>query len=225
MKQFVVVGCGRFGRACAIELSNTGHEVLLIDNNEDTVDEMSRIVTHAVYIEHLTENSLSSVGVGNFDVAIVAISSNFEASILSTVVCKKLGVKKVITKAKDTLHGNILLKVGADRAIIPENDSAVRLAKSLISDQIFDYIEFTDDYSIAEITPKKEWIGKNFIDIGMRSKYGINVVAVKNNGEMNINPSPEYTVNFEDYLIVIGSNKDLDKITETGDKDDNLYFK
>ena len=192
MKQFVVVGCGRFGRACAIELSNTGHEVLLIDNNEDTVDEMSRIVTHAVYIEHLTENSLSSVGVGNFDVAIVAISSNFEASILSTVVCKKLGVKKVITKAKDTLHGNILLKVGADRTIIPENDSAVRLAKSLISDQIFDYI---------------------------------NVVAVKNNGEMNINPSPNYTVKFEDYLIVIGSNEDLDKITETGDKDDNLYFK
>ncbi len=224
MKQFVVIGCGRFGRAFAIELSNTGNEVLLIDNNEDTVDEMSRIVTHAVYIEHLTENSLSSVGVGNFDVAVVAISSNFEASILSTVVCKKLGVKKVITKAKDDLHRDILLKVGADRAIIPENDSAIRLARSLSSDQIFDYIEFTDEYSIAEITPKKDWIGKTIIEIGIRSQYGINVVAIKNNGNMNINPDPNYTVKFEDYLIVIGSNKDLQKITNSSDHNDKLYF-
>ncbi|MDY6064714.1 MAG: TrkA family potassium uptake protein [Finegoldia sp.] len=221
MKQFVVIGCGRFGRACSMELSKNGHEVLLIDNNEDTVDEMSKIVTHAVYVENLTETSLGSLGLGNFDVAIVAISSNFEAAVLSTVICKNLGVKKVISKAKDKIHSDILLKVGADRTVIPEYESAIRLARSLISDQIFDFIEFAEDYSIAEIFPKDEWIGKSFIDVDMRSNYGINVVAVKSRGIMNINPDPDYIIKRNDDLVVIGSNEDLKKIID--DEGDNLY--
>ncbi|MCI7239957.1 potassium channel family protein [Aerococcus suis] len=212
MKQFVVIGCGRFGAACATELTREGYDVLLIDNNEETVDDMSKVVTHAIYIDHLSESNLKSAGVGNFDTAIIAIASNFEAAVLSTAVCKKLGVNQVIVKAKDQLHAEILTKIGADRTIIPESESAIRLAKKLTNDNIFDYMDFSVDYAIAEIKPLQKWVNKRLDDLDLRQNHDLNVIAIKSNTYSHINPDPNYIIQPEDYMLVIGPKNHIEKI-------------
>src|SRR5690625_199463 len=156
MKQFVVIGCGRVGKSLATNLSELDHEVLLIDNNKDTVDEMSRIVTHAVCADVTVEGTLEALGVQNFDTVIIGISSNLEAAIMATVEAKDLGVGTVIVKVKDSIHGNIIAKVGADRIIIPEKDAGVRLAHNLSSLKIVDYIEVSDEFSLMEVKDPKD---------------------------------------------------------------------
>jgi trk system potassium uptake protein TrkA len=221
MKQFVIIGCGRFGASCAEQLMQLGNEVIAIDRNEEVIEELSEKVTHAVVMESITEEALKSLGVSNADVAIVAISSDFEQAILGLVYCKNLGVPKVIVKARDKVHADILKIIGADKVVIPESDSAIRLARSLSSNQIFDYIEFDEEYSIIELVPKKEWIGKTLNELNLRLEYGINIIAINNNDNTTVNPSADYKIHHLDYLIVAGKNEDLDKLTT--DDNDSRY--
>lgn len=215
MREFVIIGCGRFGQSVAKTLYERGYDVLAIDIREDRIQEVSEYVTHAVQLDAIDEASLKSVSISNIDVAIVSIGADIQASILATLIVKELGVKKVIAKARNDIHAKVLSKIGADKIIFPERDMGVKLAKSLASDNILDYIELDTEYSIVEITAFKEWDGRTLADIKLPLKYGINIIAVKSKktGEINISPIADEIVSEGDILVVIGEANMLDKLS------------
>ncbi|MBS3995616.1 MAG: TrkA family potassium uptake protein [Alkaliphilus sp.] len=212
MKQFAVIGCGRFGSSLAKTLYQLGHEVLAIDNNEHAIQELADHVTHAVQINASDEASLKALGIRNFDVVIVSIGSDIQSSILTTLLAKEIGAKFVVAKAHDELHAKILYKIGADRVVLPERDMGVRVAHNLVSPNILDYIELAPDFSVAEITPLSGWIGKELKEINLREKYGVNIMAIKHKSEVNISPNSRYVISADDIIIVVGHNDDMQKI-------------
>ena len=214
MKQFVVVGLGRFGSSVAKNLSENGHNVLAIDKEEERVQNIADLVTHAVEADATDEEALKTLGVRNFDVAVVSIGDNIHANILSTLILKELGVPYVVVKAQDNLHGKVLTKVGADRVVYPERDMGVRIAHNLISSNVLDYIEFAPDYSVVEIMATENMIGKSLQELEIRSKYNVNVMAIKRGQHLNISPGANDKILEDDVLVVMGENKNLDKVKE-----------
>ena len=208
-KQFVVIGLGRFGISLATTVYELGHDVLVIDKDEDLIQEVSDRVTHAVQMDATDENALRTLGIRNFDVAVVTIGSNIQASVMVTLLVKELGVKYIIAKGNSDLHAKVLYKIGADRVILPEKDMGVRVAHNLISSNILDYIELSSEYSIIEIEALEEWNGKTLRDIKFRSKYGINVMAIKRDEDINISPSADDVVKSKDVIVAIGSAEEL----------------
>lgn len=216
-KEFVIFGLGKFGRSIAMTLANYGHNVLAIDQNEEVVQEMSEFVTHAVQADVTDIDTLKSLGIGNFDIAVVAISQDMQSSIMATMLLKELGVNYVITKAQSEIHKKVLEKIGADRVVFPEREMGNRIATSLISDNIMDFIELSRDYSIVEVMALDEWVGKTLLQLNMRVNYGINVMAIRRGEDINITPGANEVITSEDILVVIGAQKDLQKIsTQTG---------
>ena len=211
-KQFVIIGLGRFGSSVAKTLYALGHDVLAIDSNEDLVQEISDSVTHAVQMDATDENALRTLGLRNFDVAVVTIGANIQASVMATLLVKDMGIKYIIAKGNSDLHAKVLYKIGADRVILPEKDMGVRVAHNLVSSSILDYIELSPDYSIIEIESPKEWYGKYMKELSLRSKYGINVMAIKRNNEVNISPDADDVINKDDIVVAIGSAEDLTKL-------------
>lgn len=212
MKQFIVVGLGRFGSSVARTLSDNEYNVLAIDTDEERVQIIANEVTHAVEADATDEDALRTLGVRNFDVAIVSIGDNIHANILATLILKELGVPYVVVKAQDTLHGKVLSKVGADRVVYPERDMGVRIAHNLISSNVLDYIEFAPEYSIVEIIAARDMVGKSLAQLEFRSKFGVNVMAIKRGKELNITPGANDKILEGDVLIVMGRNEDLDKL-------------
>ena len=210
--QFVIIGLGRFGSSVAKTLYALGHDVLAIDSNEDLVQEISDSVTHAVQMDATDENALRTLGLRNFDVAVVTIGANIQASVMATLLVKDMGIKYIIAKGNSDLHAKVLYKIGADRVILPEKDMGVRVAHNLVSSSILDYIELSPDYSIIEIESPKEWYGKSMKELSLRSKYGINVMAIKRNNEVNISPDADDVINKDDIVVAIGSAEDLTKL-------------
>ncbi|MGU8667811.1 potassium channel family protein [Clostridium perfringens] len=211
-KQFVIIGLGRFGSSVAKTLYALGHDVLAIDSNEDLVQEISDSVTHAVQMDATDENALRTLGLRNFDMAVVTIGANIQASVMATLLVKDMGIKYIIAKGNSDLHAKVLYKIGADRVILPEKDMGVRVAHNLVSSSILDYIELSPDYSIIEIESPKEWYGKSMKELSLRSKYGINVMAIKKNNEVNISPDADDVINKDDIVVAIGSAEDLTKL-------------
>ncbi|XZH16237.1 potassium channel family protein [Clostridium perfringens] len=211
-KQFVIIGLGRFGSSVAKTLYALGHDVLAIDSNEDLVQEISDSVTHAIQMDATDENALRTLGLRNFDVAVVTIGANIQASVMATLLVKDMGIKYIIAKGNSDLHAKVLYKIGADRVILPEKDMGVRVAHNLVSSSILDYIELSPDYSIIEIESPKEWYGKSMKELSLRSKYGINVMAIKRNNEVNISPDADDVINKDDIVVAIGSAEDLTKL-------------
>lgn len=215
MKQFLVIGLGRFGASLARTLSQAGNEVLGVDRREDLVQDMSDVITQAVQADATDEQVLRSLGVANFNVAIVAIGENLQASILCTLLLKEMGVGYVIAKASDHLHGNVLKKIGADRVVFPERDMGMRVANNLISTNLLDYIELSEHYSIREITAPSFVVGKSLGQLQLPNKLGINVIAIKTGSdEINVTPGAEDVINEGDILVVSGSNSSLKKMEE-----------
>ncbi len=212
MKQFVVIGCGRFGSSIASTLYKLGHDVLAIDKDEEVIRGMVDSVTHAVQVDATDESSLKSLGIRNFDVAVVSIGTNIQSSILITLMIKELGVELVVAKAQSDLHAKVLYKSGADRVVFPERDMGVRVAHNLVSSNILDYIELAPDYSIVEIASKEIWEGKTLLDLNFRGKYGLNVMAIKHGKEINISPRASEIITNEDILVVVGHNKDISEL-------------
>ena len=210
-KQYAVIGLGRFGSSVAQALSKLGFEVLAIDSNEHLVQEVSGIVTHAVTADSTDDDAMRALGIRNFDVVVVAIGQDIQASILTTLILKDLGVPYIIVKAQNELHGKVLSKIGADKIVFPERDMGLRVAHHLISPNILDFIELSDDYSIAELLATEGMIGKNLKQLDIRAKFGCNVMAIKDaNGErMNISPKAEDTITPNDVLVIVGKNSDL----------------
>ncbi len=211
-KQFVIIGCGRFGTSVAKKLNELGCEVMAVDSSEETVQSLADHVTHAVQADATDENALKAMGIRNFDVAVITIGANIQASIMVTLMVKELGVKHIVAKAQNEMHAKVLYKIGADRVVFPEREMGVRVAKNLVSNKILDYIELSQDYTIVEVTPLKAWIGKSLIEINIRAHFGINVIAIKNNDGININVGPEERIGEHDILVVIGHNDDIRKV-------------
>jgi trk system potassium uptake protein TrkA len=208
-KQFAVIGMGRFGSSVAETLYNLGFEVLAIDANENRIQDIIDTVTHAVQADSTDEDALRALGIRNFDVVVVAIGQDIQSSILTTLIMKELGVPMLIVKAQNALHGKVVKKIGADKVIFPERDMGQRVAHHLISPNILDFIELSDDYSIVEIKAAKQMAGKNLRQLDIRAKYGCNVIAVKNAEAMNIAPHAEDIINENDILVVVGDNEHL----------------
>lgn len=212
MKQYVVIGCGRFGRSVAENLYKLGHDVLAIDGNEETIQNISEKVTHAVQADATDEHALRSLGLRNFDVAVITIGSDIQSSIMATLIVKELGVKYVVAKAQSEMHAKVLYKIGADRVVFPERDMGMRVAHNLVSTNILDYIELAPDYSIMEITALDEWHEKTLLDLNIRSRYGINIMAIKHGSNINVSPTAEDIVHRGDVLVVVGNNNDLKRL-------------
>ena len=211
-KQYVVIGLGRFGSSVAQTLYSLGNDVLVIDKNEDLVQDISDSVTHAVQMDATDEGALRTLGLRNFDVAIITIGANIQSSIMATLLVKELGIKYIVAKANNDLHAKVLTKIGADRVILPEKDMGVRVAHNISSSSILDYIELSTDYSIIEIKAPEEWKGKTIMNLKLRSKYGLNVMAIKNKKDINISPLPDEVINENDVLVAVGASQDLVKL-------------
>jgi len=210
-EQFVIIGCGRFGSAVAQELTKLGREVMIIDVDQDVVQNMSNIVTYAVQADVTDANTVKTLGIGNFDTAIVTMGANIQGSMLATLLVKETGVKKVISKAQSKVHSQILYKIGADRVIFPEREMGIRLAKNLVSKNVLEFIELSEDYSVIELRVTEDWIGKTLEELDMRKKYGVNVVAIKNHDNVNISVLGSYKIQENDRLVVIGQNENLNQ--------------
>lgn len=211
-KQFIIIGLGRFGSSIAKTLYSLGNDVLAIDKDEDVVQDIADSVTHAVQLDATDENALRSLGIRNFDVAVVTIGDNIQSSIMVTLLVKELGVKYIIAKGQSELHAKVLYKIGADRVILPEKDMGIRVAHNLVSANILDYIELSEDYSIMEIQVLNEWSGKTLNELKLRRKYGINVMAIKRGDEVNLSPAADDIIKENDIIVAIGSAEDLNRL-------------
>ena len=210
-KQYLVIGCGRFGSSVAKKMCQLGNEVMVIDKDEDFINNIAELVTHTAIVDVTEERDLKSIGLGNFDVVIVAISSDVRASIMATVMAKEMGVPKVVCKAKDELQAKVLYKIGADKVVFPERDMGIRLAYNLASENILDQINLDPEYSIMEIVTPQNWVGKTIIELNLRAKYDITVLAVKTQSGLKVMPSPNYKMQEKNILIIIGNT---DKISD-----------
>ncbi|MBM7710540.1 potassium channel family protein [Enterococcus xiangfangensis] len=217
MKQsFVIIGLGRFGGSICRTLIESGQEVLAIDSNEDRVNEYMNIATHAVVANAQDELTLRSLGIRNFDHVIVAIGEDIQASILVTLMVKEMGVPNILAKAQNEYHARVLEKIGADRVVHPERDMGQRIAHNLISKNILDYLELSDEFSLAEINvTNRKFYGKTLDELDFRQRFGLNVVAIRRDKQDPIvTPDAEEIVQKNDHLVVIGRDEDVDYLDE-----------
>ena len=212
MKSFVVIGLGRFGSEAALQLCAHGREVLAIDLHQDLVQHVSDKVTQAVVADARDVDVLRSIGVQDFDCGLVAIGGNLADSVLATMHLKELGVPYVVCKAQDEVHKQVLLKLGADKVVIPEKENAMRLAKSLASTNVLDYIELSEDFGIIEIPAPKSWRDKSLIELNIRAKLGVNIIGIKRQGEITISPAADFRILEGDVLVVLGSTEALNAV-------------
>ena len=212
MKSYVVIGLGRFGTELARRLCALGCEVMVIERSNELVQQVSQQVTHAVMGDARDLGVLKALGVQDFDCAIVCIGDNLADSVLATMNLKELGVPKVVCKAHDETHRQVLMKLGADQVVIPEQENAARLAKSLSSHNVLDYIELSDEYGIIDVPAPKAWVGKSLKELNVRAKLGVNIIAVKRDEDVNVSPAADYIITAQDIMVVLGDNKALNAV-------------
>lgn len=211
-KTYAVFGLGRYGRAVATELSKSGADVVAVDIDEEAVNDAVDEIPLCKCADVTDENVLKQLGVKNFDVAIVAMAGNLEGSVLATMLLKQAGVPTVIVKCADEMHRRILSKIGADRVVLPESESGTRLAKNLLSSGFIDVIELSKDVSMIELNVKKDWIGKSLVDLNLRKKYSINVVAIRKNDSVDIVIDPHAPLDGDMRLIVVANPEKLTRL-------------
>ncbi|MCR4432054.1 MAG: TrkA family potassium uptake protein [Tepidanaerobacteraceae bacterium] len=213
-KQFAIIGMGKFGTTVASTLLNLGHQVLAIDKDENRIKEISASATHAVIADATNENALKSLGLHNFDCVIVSMGYDIQASILTTLILKDMGVKKILAKAVSDLHGKVLSKTGATTVIYPEKDMAEKIAKSLVSLNILNMIEIAKNACLVEITAPKVMIGKSLRELNLTKKYNLNIVALKRKNEVKVILSPEDVLQVDDTMLVIGPRNFIEVLGE-----------
>lgn len=212
--QFAVIGLGRFGSSLARELIQQGHEVMGIDSSEEIINDLSDELTYAAVADSTDEEVLRSLGVRNVDCVIVAIGNDIQASIMTAILLKDMGVKMVVAKAVTDLHGRVLEKIGVDRIVHPERDMAVRVAHQLLTPNLLDYIELSKDYTIAELSVPCCLDGKSLKEINIRAEYGCSIIAINSRKGVIIAPSAEDTVNEKDIMVIIGTNAQIEKFEQ-----------
>lgn len=211
-KSYAVIGLGRFGSAVAKELAKSGADVLAVDLNEEHVRSIAEYVTYAVKADVTDADTVEALALGNMDIVVVAVGRSMDASILATISAKEMGAPYVIAKAQDEMHAKILTKVGADRVIIPEKESGVRIAKNLVNGNFLDFFELSDRISMVEIPVQPEWIGKNLRQLDFRREYKVNVIAYEANGkELIVNIPPDMPFE-KGTLWIVGAVEDVAKV-------------
>ena len=213
-KTYAVFGLGRYGRAVASELSKSGAEIVAVDIDEDAVNDAAEAISVCKCADVTDENVLNQLGIKNFDIVIVAMAGNLEGSVMTTMLLKQAGVPTVIVKCADEMHKKILSKIGADKVLLPEVESGTRLAKNLLSSGFIDVIELSKNVSMVEINVKKDWIGKSLVELSLRKKYSINVIAIRKNNEVIIDIDPTLPLDDSMKLIVVTANSEkLEKLS------------
>ena len=212
MKAYVVIGLGRFGSEVARQLYSLGCEVLALDMRSDLVQQISKDVTHAVVGDGQDIEVLKALGVRNMDCAIIAIGDDLAASVLAPMNMKELGIPYVVCKAHDDTHRRVLEKLGADRVVIPEKENAARLARSLSTPNVLDYIELSEDYGIVEVPAPKSWHEKSLKDLNVRAKLGVNILAVRRQGKINVSPAADFVIRSGDIMVVLGDSLALEAL-------------
>jgi trk system potassium uptake protein TrkA len=211
-EQVLVIGLGRFGSALARELERLGHEVMAVDRSEQRVNDVAPDVTHALQLDASEEDALRAAGAGDFNTAIVAISSDAEPSIFATMVLKRLGVRTVISKAGSVLHGEILARVGADRVVFPERETGLRLAHSFNVPNVIDYLDVAPNFGMEKIRPPKSFIGKTLGELDLKGRLGLTPIVLRRAQHVFVNPAREERVAEGDELILIGRDEKLDQL-------------
>ncbi|MBR6595557.1 MAG: TrkA family potassium uptake protein [Oscillospiraceae bacterium] len=212
MKSYIVIGLGLFGAEVARQLCRQGCEVLAMDVRGDLVQQVADSVTHAVVGDGRDKDVLRSLGAGNFDCAIIAIGDDLAASVLTIMNLTELKVPYIVCKAHDETHRQVLEKLGADRVVIPECEFAGKLARSLSSHNVLDYIELSQDHGILEVPAPVCWVGKSIKELNVRAKLGVNIIAVASGGQTNVAPGADYVVKSGDTMVVLGDNKALEAV-------------
>ena len=212
MKSYIVIGLGLFGAEVARRLCELGCEVLAMDIRQNLVQQVADDVTHAVVGDGQDKEVLKALGAGNFDCAIIAIGDDLAASVLTTMNLKELNVPYIVCKAHDATHRRVLEKLGVDRVVIPEYEFAGKLARSLSSHNVLDYIELSEEYGILEVPAPKSWVGKTILELNVRAKLGVNIIAIKSDSKTNVSPAASYQILHGDVMVVLGDNKALEAV-------------
>lgn len=211
-KSYAVFGLGRYGRAVAKELVRSGAEVLAVDIDEDIVNEAADEIPYCKCADVTDAEVIRHLGIADIDVVIIAMADYLEACVLATMLCKEIGVKTVIAKCANEMNCRILSKVGADRVVIPESESGTRMAKNLLSAGFVDIVELSKDVSLIELDVKPEWEGKNLVELNLRKKYAMNIVAIVEDKSVCINIEPNKPLNKSMKLIVIANPSKVNKL-------------
>lgn len=213
-KQYIIFGIGRFGSALAKTLIELGHEVLAVDSNEEHIHSITPYVTQAIQVNATDEEAMHSLGIRNFDAAIVSIGDNLRDSILVTMVCKELGAKYVVAKASDEMHAKLLKKIGADRVIFPERDMGIRAAKTISSPNVLELMNLTGDYTLEDITVPASWVGSSLQELDIRRKYSVSVLLIHRGSEVLVNVPGNARLQKNDALLVLGHKDDVQRLEE-----------
>lgn len=211
-KQYLVFGLGRFGSSMARALCAQGQEVLAVDSDQELVNQIAPHVTQALQLDATDEEALRSLGVKNFDAAVVAIGQNTRDSILICVLLKEMGIPYLIAKANDDLHAKVLRKIGVDKVVFPERDMGVRLARSIVTPSVLDLMELSGDYQLAEILLPSGWEGESLRSADVRRKFGVNILSVHREGHYLVAPAPDMPFQSGDTLLVMGRREDVEKL-------------
>ena len=213
-KEFVVIGLGRFGGSIARELIHQGADVMVIDSSADRVDEFAHIATQAIVADTTDEAVIKSLGLWNYEHIIVAIGENIQASILTTLILKESGVPKITVKAQNDYHEKVLRKIGADFVVHPERDMGIRIANNMMSNNVLDYLELSDEHSIMEIRVNEKLAGHTIIGLDIRAKYGVNIVGIKRGENIIVSPPANEMIENGDILLVIGADVDINRFVK-----------
>ena len=211
MKSILLIGLGRFGKHVAIKLNKLGHQVMAVDSSEERVSDVLPFVTNAIIGDSTNEAFLSSLGVGNFDVCIVTIGSDFQSSLETTSLLKELGAKMVVSRASRDVHEQFLLRNGADEVVYPEKQLASWTAIRFSSDHILDYIELDGDHAVYEVMVPSSWQGKTVGELDIRRKYNINILGTRHNDKLDLSVTPNTMFTSEHTLMVLGTYRDVQK--------------
>lgn len=209
---YAVLGLGRYGSAVAKELVENGAEVLAVDHNEELVNELISDIPVCMCADVTDAEALKQLGISNIDVVVIATSGSLETSVMATTLCKELGVKNIIVKCSTEIQGKILSKVGADKVVLPEYESGIRLAKNLLSSGFVDILELTSDISLVEIDVKPEWVGKDLVELNLRKKYSINVIAIQKDNSVTTSIDSTLPLEEATKLIVVAERNKLEKM-------------
>lgn len=213
-KSVIVLGLGRFGSQVATKLFESGIYVTVVDKDYDKVEKIASSVSNAVQADIREEQALKSLGISNYDVAIIATGTDLESSIEASLICKDSGVEKVIAKAKSLVHARILKKIGVDQIVFPELDTGERLARSIAGSNLLELIEISNDYSLIEVKAHKDWIGKSLVELDFRNKYEMTVIGAKRNKNMNMDLRPNFVIEEGDVLFIIGSSENAKSLED-----------
>lgn len=211
---YAVLGLGRFGKTIALTLAEAGFQIMAVDRKEDAVQEIADHVTYAVRGDVTDPDMVRSLGLGNMDGVVIAIANNLEASVMATLLAKESGASYVIAKGDNELHKTILHKMGADKVVIPEQEMGINVARNLVLGRFTDLIELSSDVSLVEMEMPSAWVGKNLIELDLRGKYSVNVVAIKSAEETDVTPSPTKAMEKDQSILISGRNEDIQKLSK-----------